>query len=211
MTGAVDRKRAAGMARCIVAGMPEEGIETQELKEKLEEIAEGGSASWTLWLSLSTALLAVLAAIASLESGSWANEAIIDKNDAVLHQSRADDEWSRYQAMGVKVVLYTIQSTSAADPEIVKKWSAEAERERTEQREIRARAEGEETTRERMSEESSHALHLHHQFAKSVTIFQVSIALSAISALTRRKAMWWLSLALGGAGIVFFVLGFAHG
>ena len=62
-----------------------------------------------------------------------------------------------------------------------------------------------------MSEESSHSLHLHHQFAKSVTIFQVSIALSAIAALTRRKAMWWLSLLLGGGGVVFFVLGFVHG
>jgi hypothetical protein len=194
--------------------MPEEGLETQELKEKLEEIAEGaegGSRAWTLWLSLSTAILAVLAAIASLESGSLANEALIDKNDAVLHQSKADDEWARYQAMGVKAVLYATQAAGVTDPELAKKWSAEAERERTEQKEIRAKAEGEETTRERMSEESSHSLHLHHQFAKSVTIFQVSIALSAIAALTRRKAMWWLSLFLGGGGVVFFVLGFVHG
>ncbi len=191
--------------------MPEEGLETQELKEKLDDIAEGaeGARSWTLWLSLSTAILAVLAAIASLESGGWANDALIDKNDAVLHQSKADDEWARYQAMGIKAVLYTTQSSGATDPELAKKWSAEAERERTEQKEIRARAEGEEQTRERMSEESSHALHVHHQFAKSVTIFQVSIALGAIAALTRRKAMWWLSLVLGAAGVAFFILGFA--
>lgn len=194
--------------------MPEEELETHELREKLEEIAEGVEREtrgpWTMWLSLSTAILAVLAAIASLESGGWANDAIIDKNDAVLHQSKADDEWARYQAMSVKAVVYATQAGSTADPEMQKKWAAEAERERTEQSEIRAKAEGEEATRERMTEESSHALHVHHQFAKSVTIFQVSIALSAIAALTRRKAMWWTSLVLGGVGVAFFVLGFVH-
>jgi hypothetical protein len=48
---------------------------------------------------------------------------------------------------------------------------------------------------------------LHHQFARSVTILQVAIALSAIAALARRKFAWWISLAVGAAGAVFFVLG----
>ena len=44
--------------------MPEEGIETQELKENVEEAAEKAEeqrAPWLTWLSLSTAMLAVLA------------------------------------------------------------------------------------------------------------------------------------------------------
>lgn len=199
----------------MVGAMPEEGIETDELKERLEEVSEKiegavRPAPWTLWLSLSTAVLAVLAAIASLESGSRANEAIILKNDAVLHQSRADDQWALYQAKGVKAVIFATQSETASAPDLAKRWKTESDRERSEAAGVRSQAEAEEATVEHVSKQSEHALHVHHEFAKSVTIFQVSIALSAIAALTRRRAMWWLSLAIGATGALFFMLGFAH-
>jgi len=193
--------------------MPEEGLETQELKEKLEEAAEAGEGSapgWTLWLSLSTAILAVLAAIASLQSGAWANEAIVSKNDAVLHQSKADDIWAHYQAMGVKAVVYATQAEGAVSPELASKWRAEADRERAGQHDARAEAEKEEELARKMDEASAHDLHLHHRFATSVTIFQVSIALAAIAALTRRRTMWWVSLAAGVAGAAQFIVGWLH-
>jgi len=194
--------------------MPEEALETQELKERLEELdeaRESSSSRWTLWLSLSTALLAVLAAVASLESGACANDAILDKNDAVLHQSKADDAWAHYQAMSVKAVVYATQAESTASADTGRKWRAEAERERGEQKDVKLEAEREEAVVERADAGAEHALHLHHQFAKSVTIFQIAIALAAIAALVRRKPMWWLSLAIGAAGTVFFALGFLHG
>ncbi len=193
--------------------MPEEALETQELKDKLEEAAEGAeraTAPWMLWLSLSTAILAVLAAIASLQSGAWANEAIVSKNDAVLHQSKADDAWSHYQAMGVKAVVYATQAEATANPELARKWKGEADRERAGQADAKAEAEKEDKLVERMDEASEHDLHLHHHFATSVTIFQVSIALAAIAALTRRKPMWWVSLAAGAAGAAQFVVGWLH-
>jgi hypothetical protein len=185
--------------------MPEEGIETQELKEKLDESEEhvhGGKAGapWILWLSLSTAIIAVLAAIASLESGAYANDAIVQKNDAILHQSKADDAWSYYQAKGIKAVVYETQS----DP----KWHDAAEKEKKAQEELRAQAEKEQDAVKEMDEKSEQSLHVHHQFAKSVTISQIAIALAAIAALTRRKPVWWVSLAAGAFGAWFFILGF---
>jgi hypothetical protein len=193
--------------------MPEEALETQDLKESLEGLEEGHESSstrWTMWLSLSTALLAVLAAVASLESGACANDAILDKNDAVLHQSKADDAWAHYQAMSVKAVVYATQSESTPSADLARKWRGEAEREKGEQKDVKVEAEREEAFVERDDHGAEHALHLHHQFAKSVTIFQVSIALAAIAALVRRKPMWWLSLAIGAVGTVFFAMGFLH-
>jgi hypothetical protein len=192
--------------------MPEEGIETQELKEKLEELQErearaGEGPPWTTWLSLSTALIAVLAAIAALESGSYANDATLQKNDAVLHQSKADDAWAYYQAKGIEVVVYATQAEGASRPELAAKWRAEGEREKTERAEIRRRAEEEEQEVTAMDARSEHSLHVHHQFAKSVSLFQIAIALSAIAALTRRKPMWWVSLAVGVGGAAYFVIG----
>jgi uncharacterized protein DUF4337 len=196
--------------------MPEEAIETQELKDKLDEAREagergdearGGPTPWTTWLSLSTAVIAVLAAIASLEAGSNANDAIVRKDDAILHQAKADDAWAHYQAAGIKAVVYATQAEGASRPDLAARWHGEADRERGAQKQLKEEAESEQARVEEMDERSSHKLHVHHQFAKSVTVFQVSIALAAIAALTRRKAMWWISLATGAVGAAFFVLG----
>lgn len=196
--------------------MPEEALETQELKDKLEEAREasegrgehgGASTPWTMWLSLSTAVIAVLAAIASLEAGANANDAIVRKDDAILHQAKADDAWAHYQAAGIKAVVYATQAEGASRPDLAAKWQGESERERGSQKALKEEAEGEQARVEEMDERSSHKLHVHHQFAKSVTVFQVSIALAAIAALTRRKTMWWISLAAGAAGAGFFALG----
>jgi hypothetical protein len=110
--------------------------------------------------------------------------------------------------MSVKAVVYETQAGATPVAELARKWKSEADRERSEQKEVRSQAEHEQAIVEHDNESSEHALHVHHQFAKSVTIFQVSIALGAIAALTRRKPMWWLSLAIGALGAVFCVLGF---
>ena len=199
--------------------MPEEGIETQELKERLDEAQEQGKEEkggkgekgemhWITWLSLSTAIVAVLAAVAALQSGSYANAAIVEKNDAVLRQSKADDAWAHYQAKGVEAVVYETQAELALRAEIASRLRAEGERETAERAEIRKTAEEEEGRVAEMERRSEHSLHVHHQFAKSVTIFQVAIALAAIAALARRKEMWWVSLAVGAVGFGLFVVGF---
>lgn len=195
--------------------MSEEAIETQEIKERVEEAAEQANqaegahrgARWLTWLSLSTAILAVLAAIAALESGSYANEAIVQKNDAVLHQSKADDAWAYYHAKGIEAAVYLTQSDAAARPESGAKWRALADRETQKRDEIRRQAEEEQRAVAEKDAEAGRSLRIHHEFAKSVTIFQVAIALAAIGALTRRRAMWWISLVLGALGIAFFTSG----
>ena len=198
--------------------MPEEAIETQELKDQLDEAreraeegGESGATRWTTWLSLSTAVIAVLAAIASLEAGAYANDAIVRKDDAILHQAKADDAWAHYQAAGIKAVVYATQAEGTTRPELATKWQGEADRERGAQKARKEEAESEQARVEEMDERAVHKLHVHHQFARSVTVFQVSIALAAIAALTRRKPMWWVSLAAGAVGAGFFVFGILLG
>jgi hypothetical protein len=195
--------------------MPEEGIETQELKENLEEAAEKAEekreeprASWLTWLSLSTAILAVLAAIASLESGDHANEAIVLKTDATLTQSAADDAWAFYQAKSVKEDMYRALGPLAPRPEVAAEWTKQASEENAQKAEKKAEAEKLVAEVKAADIESRQHLALHHRFAKSVTIFQVAIALAAIAALARRKALWWVSLGVGLLGAVLLVLGF---
>jgi hypothetical protein len=80
--------------------VPEEPLETHELREKLEEAQEHGGEGprWTLYLSLSTAIIAVFAAVGSLESGANESHALLAKNEAILAQSKATDQWAYFQA-----------------------------------------------------------------------------------------------------------------
>lgn len=206
--------------------MPEEGLETAELREQLEEAKEhahghhGGAppVKWMTYLSLSTAIIAVIAAISSLYSGSLANDALLAKNEAIHKQAEASDEWTRYQAKSIKSDLYEsqlkmlsitagVQGGPAVDA-VKKDFNDQIEKQAGKKDESMGIARGFEKERDEQNAESAHSLHRHHQFARAVTIFQVAIALSAIAALTKLKPVWLFSMLTGIAGIVFFAMGF---
>jgi hypothetical protein len=196
--------------------MPEEGLEASEIKEKLDEAIEQLERKehprWMVYLSLATALMAVVAAIASLESGALSNEAILEKNEAVLRQSQASDQWAFYQDKGIKATFLKAQSQSLPPVsfELAGRLAGEAERYANEQAEIQRTArEIEDRVAESNRRATEHIEH-HHRFAISVTVFQVAIALCAIAALTRRSLLFWIGLAGGLAGAILFALGFAR-
>jgi len=58
-----------------------------------------------------------------------------------------------------------------------------------------------------LEESSEKHMERHGQLARAVTIFQIAIAMGAIAVLARRPKLWFVSLALGFAGLVFLVLG----
>src|SRR5215471_19653130 len=124
--------------------MPEDEFETTEFKDKLEEATERAVEAaehrtrWVVYLSFSTALIAVLAAIAALESGAFANEALIQKNDALLAQAQASDQWAYYQAKSVKAAIYSSQAavTKSSNPDLSNKAQEQADRYSKEEEEI---------------------------------------------------------------------------
>jgi|SRR5438034_1531854 len=68
-----------------------------------------------------------------------------------------------------------------------------------EQEEIKSEAEQKEAA-------AKSNFHKHEVFAGGVTMFQIAIAIAAISALTRRRKFWVVSLLFGVAGCAFLVL-----
>ncbi len=60
-------------------------------------------------IALTTALFAALAAIASLEAGGPVNEALALKTEATRLQAEASDQWSYYQAKGLKAAVADAQ------------------------------------------------------------------------------------------------------
>ena len=178
--------------------MPEEiEIPTEHLSEEIQEKAEEKRERWTLYVALSTALMAVLAAVAGLLAGHHANEALIER-------AKASDQWNFYQAKNLKQeiaantdqILHALGKTDTT----VKDHAADIARYEKEKADIRKEAE---------EDEKKSVAHLdkHVPLASAVTAFQIAIAISAISILTRRKKLWFGSLVLTAIGVVFFIVG----
>ncbi len=175
-----------------------------EAKEQLEELNEHAKGQgWVRFLSISTAIIAVLAATATLLSGNYANEALLLKNDAILSQTRASDQWSYYQAKGIKREVAAEFQSQKPDPA----RAARIQQLDAQQKTIEAKAHDDERQSEEQNKESERDLEHHHKLATGVTLFQIAIALSAIAALLRQKWVWFLSLAGAAAGLVYLVMG----
>ena len=171
--------------------MEEAEVPLEHLHEEIHHHAEHGDVSWISGVALSTAILAVLAAIAGLLSGKHANE-------AMMSQIEASDQWGYYQAKSIKASILEAKTTLAS--EASSKDQEKAAKYQEEQAEIKREAEHKQA-------EARANFHKHEVFAQSVTMFQIAIAIAAISALTKKRRFWFVSLAFGLAGMVFLVLG----
>ena len=169
--------------------MEEIEVPTEHLHEEIQERAEERKEKWILFVALSTAVMAVLAAVAGLLAGHHANEALIER-------VKASDQWNLYQSKSLKqeiavntdLIMHT-QDHSAA----IAKYEKD-------------KADAMKNAREAERESEEH-LSKHVPLASAVTAFQIAIAISAIAILTRRKVLWVGGLVLTCIGIVFFVLG----
>jgi hypothetical protein len=176
--------------------MEEAEVPLEGLHEETHHAAEHSGVRWISWVALSTAILAVFAAITGLLSGQHANE-------AMMAQIESSDQWAYYQAKGIKAAVLDAKMTlSGGTP--IEQDRAKAEKYQEEQGEIQKEARAKET-------EAKANFHQHETFAHGVTMFQIAIAVAAISALTKRKAYWVMSMVVGLVGCIFLVLGFfAH-
>jgi uncharacterized protein DUF4337 len=171
--------------------MEEAEVPLEHLHEEIHHHAEHGGPPWISWVALSTAILAVLAAIAGLLSGKHANE-------AMMSQIQASDQWSYYQAKGIKAAVLEAKTTLAEAA--TEKDKEKAAQYQEQQADIKLEAEHKEA-------EATLNFHKHEVFARSVTMFQIAIAIAAISALTKKRRYWFVSLVFGLVGVVFLVNG----
>jgi hypothetical protein len=159
----------------------------ETIHEQVHHSGDGKEQKWSMLVAISTALMAVLAAISSLFAGH-------NSNEAVINQIKASDQWAFYQAKGIKAEIKALKlGNSPID-------SAEYNRYKGEQSSIKEKA-------EELQKESSAHLEIEKKFAKAVTFFQIAIAISAISILTKRKFLWVISLFLGATGLLFLIQG----
>lgn len=172
----------------------------QKEKEKKE--------SWTKFTSLSIVFLAVLAAIATQWSGKYGSRVLASLNDSTFQQAKAANQWSYYQAKSIKQNLYEISRESVAAPadantpagKHLEEVAARIAKYEAEKKQIKDEAEKFEKLRDKARQEASESSRLGAGMGSAVALFQISIALGSICLLTKKKSLWYLSIAVGLLG-----------
>jgi hypothetical protein len=166
-------------------------VPTEHLHEEIHHQAEHSGQGWILGVALSSALFAGLAAVASLKAGEYANEAMIAQIQSANH-------WAYFQSKGIKEaqlqtkteMLGALGKTAAQeDTSKLAEYSKDKE-------EIQRKA-------DELQTEAKEDLRIHEILARSVTLFQIAIAVGAISVLIKRRTFWFVSLAFGLVGLIF--------
>ena len=169
-------------------------------------MADDNKAPWLNYLALTTVIVAVCATLATFKGGGYSTR-------QVLSQARASDQWAYYQAKSVKSDLYQLakeqaESEAAALPapsavvaKRVADYTARVARYDQEKAKIMADAKALEQIRDEAQKHGG-------LFGIAVIFLQISILLSSIAALLKKKPVWFLGLAVGAAGIFYFLDGF---
>jgi len=148
--------------------------------------------SWTRYVSLMVVALAVATGIGSLKAGGFGSK-------VMLLQSQASDTWAFYQAKSIKQRLAESETYSPA-AEVAARAAADVQRYRTDQKDLQTKAQALEAARDKMARHGP-------PLGFAIASLQISIALASVCLLTKRKALWAASGALGGIGIAYLIYG----
>jgi hypothetical protein len=179
-------------------------------------MAEEKKEPWLNYLALATVILAVCATLATFKGGQYSTR-------SVLSQTQASDQWAFYQAKSVKGYIFEARkdmqtlnlqqmSSMIKDPKVLEKIRQDAEKNiesykkkleqfESEKAQIQKDAKALEAVRDEAKLHSG-------AFGLAIIFLQISILLSSIAALMKKKMIWYGGLIVGAAGIFFFLNGF---
>lgn len=175
-------------------------------------MAEEKKEKWTTYLALTTVLIAVCATLSTFKGGGYGSKSL-------MNQTLASDQWALFQAKGIKSYLFDNQIDNL---ELQKELVLKSPNSKESIAKFQAKIEGykeklkiydkEKAAIKKKAEafEKDGAMCKIHgdKFGIAVIFLQISILLSSISALTKRKMVWYFSLLIGIAGVFYFFDGF---
>jgi hypothetical protein len=170
--------------------MEEPEVPTEHLQEEIHDRVSHHGERWTLGVALTSALLASLAAVGSMSGGHYATE-------SMTCQIEAANQWTYFQSKSIK------ESQLKSKMELLEALGRpHAQADENKAAEYAHDKEQIQKKAEDLAKESKHFLHTHHILSRSVTMFQIAIAVGAISVLTRRRPFWFVSLTFGAIGLL---------
>ena len=146
--------------------------------------------SWHKYVAVSTAIISVLAAVASLQASSYSSLMLREKNNSILFQNKANKEWNGYFA--IDIVRQIKSKKSAASKE---------------QQEFQKRAEVFEGQAASDTDKFQAYFERNSNLVMAGTLLEIAIALSAMSLIIKQKLFWGASILLACVGLYFLFIG----
>jgi hypothetical protein len=174
-------------------------LEAHEHREHAEEAAHEKD-PFLSRVSITIAVLAVLAAVAGSLETVEGGRAITASSESVLAQDKATDAWDEYQADSLKRHLYLIASEQPGTH--AGEFAQESAKQNARQDKVKARAMDDEADRDRLVRESTGHETRHHWLTGAATLLEIGIAMSTITIITRRKPLWFGALGFGAGGLL---------
>jgi hypothetical protein len=175
--------------------------EALEHAEHAHHAAESGD-PLTIQVTLSIAVMAVIAAFIGALGETEASHTFVEKSDAVLAQAKASDTWAEYQSESVKRHIYTIGSALAAQPDVAEKLKGEVDKYTKEQPITQDKAKSLEAEVVEHSEIAERHFGRHHVLTIAEGLVHVAVAGASIALLARKRIFWLVSLGLTVVGMV---------
>jgi hypothetical protein len=175
-------------------------------------MAEEKKEGWTTYMAISTVIIVVCATLSTFKGGGYSNKSL-------MNQTSASDQWAFYQSKSLKSYVFEMQKdnlelqselikNSNPSKEVLTKYEEKLAScaKKIHQYEL-DKEEISRTAKKFESERDDCKLHA-SAFGIAVIFLQISILLSSISALAKKKYVWLLSLLVGAIGIIYFLDGF---
>jgi hypothetical protein len=160
------------------------------------------------WIALTTAIMAVLAAITTLYAGKYSSR-------AVLYQGEETDMWAYYQAKSIKQHAFEMQREKVEQEllaqkgklpkeawekadKMIARYTKNVDRYEIEKNEIKEKAES-------LAKEKKVATSMAGNFGYALIFLQIAIMLSSLAALTKKKQLWSLGLVTTTGWLFFFL------
>ena len=176
---------------------------------EVEHVAQHGGDDFTSRLAVMTAILSTVGALFGYMGGHSQNAALLYKNEAAIQKTSASNQWNYYQAKSNKQNLAELSITLTSG-DAQEKYKQAVERYKKEKEEIKVEADKLEAIAKEADHKSEVEMHVHERWALATTLLQISIALAAITLLTRKR---WLLVGVYGAtgmGLVVGGMGYLH-
>jgi hypothetical protein len=181
--------------------MADSPLEEMEAHEHAHHAAHAAGESNPLVsrVTMSIALMAVLAAVSASLETTEGDKTIVDKNEAVLQQNKATDAWNEYEAKSLKKNLYTIAADTPGPKAAA--YAKVAAQNADDQKGLQKKAKGFEEARDTMSEKAERHERRHGRLTIASTLLHMAIAIATLAILLKRPWPWLAAIALSAAGV----------
>lgn len=175
-------------------------------------MAEEKKERWFTYMAVTTILIAVTATLSTFKGGGFSTRSL-------LNQTLASDQWAYFQSKSIKSYIFDMRRENLelqmellekqkGNEEMISTYKARIE-------EYKKNIQKYEQEKETISKDAKNYENIRDEskkhsekFGIAVIFLQISILLSSIATLSKKKFVWYCSLILGAFGIFYFIDGF---